>query len=111
MKSFTRKTKIEGLCVTDVKFEKVLHEYFTMAIIHKSIHEILIMNLKEILLTNSLYGKTYDVSIKHPRLTDQDIILPSYISTIGTTQRIDGSLLPLQGNVTSVDMMYLYIYF
>lgn len=81
--------EIEGTCITRAKFEKIPHEFSTIAGIQESIHEIL-MNLKEIVLRSNLYG-TCDASIcvKGPGyVTAQDIILPPFVEIIDNTQHI-----------------------
>lgn len=81
--------EIEGTCITRVKFDKVPHEYSTIAGIQESIHEIL-MNLKEIVLRSNLYG-TCDASIcvRGPGyVTAKDIDLPPYVEIIDNTQHI-----------------------
>nr|YP_010275759.1 RNA polymerase alpha subunit [Horsfieldia amygdalina]QEU52881.1 RpoA [Horsfieldia amygdalina]UJX85878.1 RNA polymerase alpha subunit [Horsfieldia amygdalina]UJX86459.1 RNA polymerase alpha subunit [Horsfieldia amygdalina] len=83
--------EIEGTCITRAKSEseKVPHEYSTIVGIKESVHEIF-MNLKEIVLRSDLYG-TRDASIcvRGPRyVTAQDIILPSSVEIVDTTQHI-----------------------
>lgn len=81
--------EIEGTCITRARFEKIPHEYSTIAGIQESVHEIL-MNLKEIVLRSNLYG-TCDASIcvKGPGyVTAQDIILPTYVEIVDNTQHI-----------------------
>nr|YP_010883934.1 RNA polymerase alpha subunit [Helleborus niger]WIW41506.1 RNA polymerase alpha subunit [Helleborus niger] len=81
--------EIEGTCITRAKFEKIPHEYSTIAGIEESVHEIL-MNLKEIVLRSNLYG-TRDASIcvKGPGyITAQDIISPPSVEIVDTTQHI-----------------------
>ena len=81
--------EIEGTCITRAKFEKIPHEFSTIAGIQESIHEIL-MNLKEIVLRSNLYG-TCDASIcvKGPGyVTAQDIIVPPFVEIIDNTQHI-----------------------
>ncbi|XP_049355208.1 30S ribosomal protein S11, chloroplastic-like [Solanum verrucosum] len=69
--------KIKGTCITRVKSEKVPHEYSTIMGIQESVHEIL-MNLKEIVLRNNLYGSSdASICVKGPGyVIAQDIILP-----------------------------------
>nr|ANO45083.1 RNA polymerase alpha subunit [Wurmbea pygmaea] len=81
--------EIEGTCITRAKSEKVPHEYSTILGIEESVHEILI-NLREIVLRSHLYG-VIDASIcvRGPRyVTTQDIILPSSVEIVDTTQHI-----------------------
>nr|YP_010383381.1 RNA polymerase alpha subunit [Excoecaria agallocha]UEQ12785.1 RNA polymerase alpha subunit [Excoecaria agallocha] len=81
--------EIEGTCITRAKFEKIPHEFSTIAGIQESIHEIL-MNLKEIVLRSNLYG-TCDAAIcvKGPGyVTAQDIIVPPFVEIIDNTQHI-----------------------
>nr|YP_009864864.1 DNA-directed RNA polymerase alpha chain [Wurmbea burttii]QKE32859.1 DNA-directed RNA polymerase alpha chain [Wurmbea burttii] len=81
--------EIEGTCITRAKSEKVPHEYSTILGIEESVHEILI-NLREIVLRSNLYG-VIDASIcvRGPRyVTTQDIILPSSVEIVDTTQHI-----------------------
>lgn len=81
--------EIEGTCITRARFEKIPHEYSTIAGIQESVHEIL-MNLKEIVLRSNLYG-TCDASIcvKGPGyVTAQDIISPTYVEIVDNTQHI-----------------------
>ena len=81
--------EIEGTCITRAKFEKIPHEFSTIAGIQESVHEIL-MNLKEIVLRSYLYG-THDASIcvKGPGyVTAQNIILPPSVEIIDNTQHI-----------------------
>nr|ANO44966.1 RNA polymerase alpha subunit [Uvularia grandiflora] len=81
--------EIEGTCITRAKSEKVPHEYSTIVGIEESVHEILI-NLREIVLRSHLYG-VIDASIcvRGPRyVTAQDIILPSSVEIVDTTQHI-----------------------
>nr|URQ21272.1 RNA polymerase alpha subunit [Heptacodium miconioides] len=81
--------EIEGTCITRAKFEKIPHEYSTIAGIQESVHEIL-MNLKEIILRSNLYG-TCDASIcvRGPGyVTAQDIISPPYVEIVDNTQHI-----------------------
>nr|YP_010145916.1 RNA polymerase alpha subunit [Vernicia montana]QQO79756.1 RNA polymerase alpha subunit [Vernicia montana] len=81
--------EIEGTCITRAKSEKIPHEFYTIAGIQESIHEIL-MNLKDIVLRSNLYG-TCDASIcfKGPGyVTAQDIILPPFVEIIDNTQHI-----------------------
>nr|WAX37809.1 RNA polymerase alpha subunit [Phyllanthus niruri subsp. lathyroides] len=81
--------EIEGTCITRAKFEKIPHEFSTIAGIQESVHEIL-MNLKEIVLRSNLYG-THDASIclKGPGyVTAQNIILPPSVELIDNTQHI-----------------------
>nr|WRM54004.1 RNA polymerase alpha subunit [Breynia androgyna]WRY69936.1 RNA polymerase alpha subunit [Breynia androgyna] len=81
--------EIEGTCITRAKFEKIPHEFSTIAGIQESVHEIL-MNLKEIVLRSNLYG-THDASIcvKGPGYaTAQNIILPPSVELIDNTQHI-----------------------
>nr|YP_010601403.1 RNA polymerase alpha subunit [Ceratocephala testiculata]QFV18853.1 RNA polymerase alpha subunit [Ceratocephala falcata]WAL35685.1 RNA polymerase alpha subunit [Ceratocephala testiculata] len=81
--------EIEGTCITRAKSEKIPHEYSTIVGIEESIHEIL-MNLKEIVLRSNLYG-TRDASIcvKGPGcVTAQDIISPTSVEIVDTTQHI-----------------------
>nr|YP_009972087.1 RNA polymerase alpha subunit [Butomus umbellatus]QNH69981.1 RNA polymerase alpha subunit [Butomus umbellatus] len=81
--------EIEGTCITRAKFEKVPHEYSTIAGIEESVHEIL-MNLKEIVLRSNLYGvRDAFICIKGPKcVTAQDIILPPSVEIVDTTQHI-----------------------
>uniref|UniRef100_A0AB39U3D7 DNA-directed RNA polymerase subunit alpha n=1 Tax=Hydnocarpus kurzii TaxID=3240908 RepID=A0AB39U3D7_9ROSI len=81
--------EIEGTCITRAKFEKIPHEFSTIAGIQESVREIL-MNLKEIVLRSNLYG-TRDASIcaKGPGyVTAQDIILPPSVEIIDNTQHV-----------------------
>nr|WAX37639.1 RNA polymerase alpha subunit [Emblica urinaria] len=81
--------EIEGTCITRAKFEKIPHEFSTIAGIQEPVHEIL-MNLKEIVLRSYLYG-THDASIcvKGPGyVTAQNIILPPSVELIDNTQHI-----------------------
>nr|WRY69769.1 RNA polymerase alpha subunit [Phyllanthus hirsutus] len=81
--------EIEGTCITRAKFEKIPHEFSTIAGIQESVHEIF-MNLKEIVLRSNLYG-THDASIcvKGPGyVTAQNIILPPSVELIDNTQHI-----------------------
>nr|WHE25662.1 RNA polymerase alpha subunit [Aristolochia tagala] len=81
--------EIEGACITRAKSNKVPHEYSIIVGIEESVHEIL-MNLKEIVLRSNLYG-TLDASIcvRGPRyVTAQDIISPTSVEIVDTTQRI-----------------------
>nr|UDZ61075.1 RNA polymerase alpha subunit [Butomus umbellatus] len=81
--------EIEGTCITRAKFEKVPHEYSTIAGIEESVHEIL-MNLKEIVLRSNLYGvRDAFICVKGPKcVTAQDIILPPSVEIVDTTQHI-----------------------
>nr|YP_010383723.1 RNA polymerase alpha subunit [Trailliaedoxa gracilis]ATL59592.1 RNA polymerase alpha subunit [Trailliaedoxa gracilis]UEQ17678.1 RNA polymerase alpha subunit [Trailliaedoxa gracilis] len=88
--------EIEGTCITRVKFEKVSHEYSTIAGIQESVHEIL-MNLKEIVFRSNLYG-TCDASIcaKGPGyVTAQDIVVPPYVEIVDNTQHIASLMEPI----------------
>nr|YP_009234672.1 RNA polymerase alpha subunit [Meliosma aff. cuneifolia Moore 333]ADD31217.1 RNA polymerase alpha subunit protein [Meliosma aff. cuneifolia Moore 333]AMD08390.1 RNA polymerase alpha subunit [Meliosma aff. cuneifolia Moore 333] len=81
--------EIEGTCITRAKSETIPHEYSTIVGIEESVHEIL-MNLKEIVLRSNLYG-TRDASIcvRGPGyVTAQDIISPSSVEIVDTTQHI-----------------------
>nr|ANO45490.1 RNA polymerase alpha subunit [Burchardia umbellata] len=81
--------EIEGTCITRAKSEKIPHEYSTIVGIEESVHEILI-NLREIVLRSHLYG-VIDASIcvRGPRyVTARDIILPSSVEIVDTTQHI-----------------------
>nr|WIL97664.1 RNA polymerase alpha subunit [Flueggea virosa] len=81
--------EIEGTCITRAKFDKIPHEFSTIAGIQESVHEIL-MNFKEIVLRSNLYG-THDASIcvKGPGyVTAQNIILPPSVEIIDNTQHI-----------------------
>nr|YP_009251762.1 DNA-directed RNA polymerase alpha chain [Gloriosa superba]AKB93045.1 DNA-directed RNA polymerase alpha chain [Gloriosa superba] len=81
--------EIEGTCITRAKSEKVPHEYSTILGIEESVHEILI-NLKEIVLRSHLYGViAASICVRGPRyVTAQDIILPSSVEIVDTTQHI-----------------------
>nr|YP_009251676.1 DNA-directed RNA polymerase alpha chain [Colchicum autumnale]AKB92959.1 DNA-directed RNA polymerase alpha chain [Colchicum autumnale] len=81
--------EIEGTCITRAKFEKVPHEYSTILGIEESVHEILI-NLREIVLRSHLYGViAASICVRGPRyVTAQDIILPSSVEIVDTTQHI-----------------------
>ncbi len=81
--------EIEGTCITRAKFDKVPHEYSTIAGIEESVHEIL-MNLKEIVLRSNLYGvRDASICVKGPKcITAQDIISPPSVEIIDTTQHI-----------------------
>nr|ATL59828.1 RNA polymerase alpha subunit [Retiniphyllum pilosum] len=88
--------EIEGTCITRVKFEKVSHEYSTIAGIQESVHEIL-MNLKEIVFRSNLYG-TCDASIcvRGPGyVTAEDIVLPPYVEIVDNTQHIASLIEPI----------------
>nr|YP_008994513.1 RNA polymerase alpha subunit [Hypseocharis bilobata]AGV02941.1 RNA polymerase alpha subunit [Hypseocharis bilobata]AKF43070.1 RNA polymerase alpha subunit [Hypseocharis bilobata] len=81
--------EIEGTCITRATFEKIPHEYTTIAGIQESVYEILI-NLKEIILRSNLYG-TCDayICVRGPGdVTAQDIILPPYVEIVDNTQHI-----------------------
>nr|YP_009428827.1 RNA polymerase alpha subunit [Decaisnea insignis]ARX79354.1 RNA polymerase alpha subunit [Decaisnea insignis] len=81
--------EIEGTCITRAKSEKIPHEYSTIVGIEESVHEIL-MNLKEIVLRSNLYG-TRDayICVRGPGyVTAQDIISPSSVEIVDTTQQI-----------------------
>nr|YP_010473200.1 RNA polymerase alpha subunit [Eriocaulon faberi]UVH66818.1 RNA polymerase alpha subunit [Eriocaulon faberi]UVH67752.1 RNA polymerase alpha subunit [Eriocaulon faberi] len=81
--------EIEGTCIICAKSEELPHQYSTITGIEESVHEIL-LNLKEIVLKSNLYG-VHDASIcvKGPRcVTAQDIILPSSVQMVDTTQYI-----------------------
>nr|YP_009631175.1 RpoA [Sanguisorba tenuifolia]YP_009691552.1 RNA polymerase alpha subunit [Sanguisorba sitchensis]YP_009691636.1 RNA polymerase alpha subunit [Sanguisorba tenuifolia var. alba]YP_009691804.1 RNA polymerase alpha subunit [Sanguisorba officinalis]YP_010134712.1 RNA polymerase alpha subunit [Sanguisorba hakusanensis]YP_010134797.1 RNA polymerase alpha subunit [Sanguisorba stipulata]YP_010714207.1 RNA polymerase alpha subunit [Sanguisorba alpina]YP_010875287.1 RNA polymerase alpha subunit [San len=81
--------EIEGTCITRAKFEKIPHEYSTIAGIQESVHEIL-MNLKEIVLRSNLYGtRNASICVKGPGyVTAQDIILPPSAEIVDNTQHI-----------------------
>nr|ANY93407.1 RpoA [Hagenia abyssinica] len=81
--------EIQGTCITRAKFEKVPHEYSTIAGIQESVHEIL-MNLKEIVLRSNMYGtRNASICVKGPGyVTAQDIILPPSVEIIDNTQHI-----------------------
>nr|YP_009863904.1 DNA-directed RNA polymerase alpha chain [Androcymbium greuterocymbium]QKE31235.1 DNA-directed RNA polymerase alpha chain [Androcymbium greuterocymbium] len=81
--------EIEGTCITRAKSEKVPHEYSTILGIEESVHEILI-NLREIVLRSHLYGViAASICVRGPRyVTAQDIILPSSVEIVDTTQHI-----------------------
>nr|YP_009912675.1 RNA polymerase alpha subunit [Agrimonia pilosa]YP_010222356.1 RNA polymerase alpha subunit [Agrimonia nipponica]YP_010468970.1 RNA polymerase alpha subunit [Agrimonia eupatoria]QTX96651.1 RNA polymerase alpha subunit [Agrimonia pilosa var. nepalensis]UED14905.1 RNA polymerase alpha subunit [Agrimonia coreana]ARC97690.1 RNA polymerase alpha subunit [Agrimonia pilosa]QJW34433.1 RNA polymerase alpha subunit [Agrimonia pilosa]QLJ92381.1 RNA polymerase alpha subunit [Agrimonia pilosa] len=81
--------EIEGTCITRAKFEKIPHEYSTIAGIQESVHEIL-MNLKEIVLRSNMYGtRNASICVKGPGyVTAQDIILPPSVEIIDNTQHI-----------------------
>nr|YP_010294017.1 RNA polymerase alpha subunit [Paepalanthus alpinus]ULQ67312.1 RNA polymerase alpha subunit [Paepalanthus alpinus] len=81
--------EIEGTCITRAKSEKLPHPYSTIAGIEESVHEIL-LNLKEIVLRSNLYGvRDASICVKGPRyVTAQDIILPSSVQIVDTTQYI-----------------------
>nr|YP_009926694.1 RNA polymerase alpha subunit [Lophopyxis maingayi]QNK04985.1 RNA polymerase alpha subunit [Lophopyxis maingayi] len=88
--------EMEGTCITRAKFDKMQHEFSTIAGIQESIHEIL-MNLKEIVLRSNLYG-TSDASIcvRGPGyVTAQDIILPPSVEIIDNTQHIATLMEPI----------------
>ncbi|KAL5570204.1 hypothetical protein UlMin_026779 [Ulmus minor] len=81
--------EIEGTCIIRAKSEKIPHEYSTIIGIQESVHEIL-MNLKEIVLRNTLYG-THDafICVKGPGyVTAQYIILPPSVEIVDNTQHI-----------------------
>nr|ARD04185.1 RNA polymerase alpha subunit [Hagenia abyssinica] len=81
--------EIQGTCITRAKFEKVPHEYSTIAGIQESVHEIF-MNLKEIVLRSNMYGtRNASICVKGPGyVTAQDIILPPSVEIIDNTQHI-----------------------
>lgn len=81
--------EMEGTCITRAKSEKVPHEYSTIVGIEESVHEIL-MNLKEIVLRSNLYGtREASICVKGPKtITAEDIILPSSVEIVDTTQHI-----------------------
>nr|QKV48361.1 RNA polymerase alpha subunit [Tipularia szechuanica] len=81
--------EIEGTCITRATSENVLHEYSTIAGIEESVHEILI-NLKEIVLRSNLYGvRDASICVRGPKyITAQDIISPSSVQIVDTTQHI-----------------------
>nr|QBE88831.1 RNA polymerase alpha subunit [Pharnaceum aurantium] len=81
--------ELEGTCITRAKFEKIPHEYSTIAGIQDSVHEIL-MNLKEIVLRSNLYGTSKaSICVKGPKwVTSQDIILPPSVEIVDKTQHI-----------------------
>jgi DNA-directed RNA polymerase subunit alpha len=88
--------EIEGTCITRAKFEKIPHEFSTIAGIQESIHEIL-MNLKEIVLRSNLYGTCgASICVKGPGyVTAQDIILPPFVEIIDNTQHIASLMEPI----------------
>nr|YP_009093832.1 RNA polymerase alpha subunit [Luzuriaga radicans]AIT16021.1 RNA polymerase alpha subunit [Luzuriaga radicans] len=81
--------EIEGTCITRAKSEKVPHEYSTIVGIEESVHEILI-NLREIVLRSNLYGiMDASICVRGPRyVTAQDIISPTSVEIVDTTQHI-----------------------
>nr|AEZ49466.1 RNA polymerase alpha subunit [Syngonanthus chrysanthus] len=81
--------EIEGTCITRKKSETFPHPYSTIAGIEESVHEIL-LNLKEIVLRSNLYGvRDASLCVKGPKyVTAQDIILPSSVQVVDTTQYI-----------------------
>nr|QBE88748.1 RNA polymerase alpha subunit [Hypertelis spergulacea] len=81
--------ELEGTCITRAKFEKLPHEYSTIAGIQESVHEIL-MNLKEIVLRSNIYGtRKASICVKGPKcVTSQDIILPPSVEIVENTQHI-----------------------
>jgi len=81
--------ELDGTCITRAKFDKVSHEYSTIAGVEESVHEIL-MNLKEIVLRSNLYGvRDAYICVKGPKcVTAQDIISPPSVEIIDTTQHI-----------------------
>nr|YP_010284438.1 RNA polymerase alpha subunit [Caryocar glabrum]UKQ56181.1 RNA polymerase alpha subunit [Caryocar glabrum] len=81
--------ELEGTCITCAKSEKMPHEFYTIAGIQESVHEIL-MNLKEIVLRSHLYGiRDASICVKGPGyVTAQDIILPPSVEIIDNTQHI-----------------------
>nr|YP_010730576.1 RNA polymerase alpha subunit [Wolffia arrhiza]WEG23865.1 RNA polymerase alpha subunit [Wolffia arrhiza] len=81
--------EMEGTCITGAFFEKVPHEYSTIVGIEESVHEIL-MNLKEIVLRSNLYGtRNASICVKGPKnITAEDILLPSSVEIVDTTQHI-----------------------
>nr|ARC96683.1 RNA polymerase alpha subunit [Leucosidea sericea] len=81
--------EIQGTCITRAKFDKVPHEYSTIAGIQESVHEIL-MNFKEIVLKSNMYGtRNASICVKGPGyVTAQDIILPPSVEIIDNTQHI-----------------------
>ncbi|KAK9724113.1 hypothetical protein RND81_05G048900 [Saponaria officinalis] len=88
--------EMEGTCITRAKYEKIPHEYSTIAGIQESVHEIL-MNLKEILLRSNLYGICEaSIYVRGPRcVTAQDIILPPYVERVDNTQHITSLTEPI----------------
>nr|YP_009630717.1 RNA polymerase alpha subunit [Eriocaulon buergerianum]QBS14207.1 RNA polymerase alpha subunit [Eriocaulon buergerianum]UVH66138.1 RNA polymerase alpha subunit [Eriocaulon australe]UVH67922.1 RNA polymerase alpha subunit [Eriocaulon australe] len=81
--------EIEGTCIIRAKFEELPHQYSTITGIEESVHEIL-LNLKEIVLKSNLYGVSdASICVRGPRcVTAQDIILPSSVQMVDTTQYI-----------------------
>nr|YP_010280473.1 RNA polymerase alpha subunit [Patrinia monandra]UKG23305.1 RNA polymerase alpha subunit [Patrinia monandra] len=88
--------EVEGTCIIRAKSENIPHEYYNIAGIRESVHEIL-MNLKEIVLRSTLYG-TCDASIcvRGPgEITAQDIVAPPYVEIIDNTQHIGTLTIPM----------------
>nr|YP_010473709.1 RNA polymerase alpha subunit [Eriocaulon sp. LE23]UVH67497.1 RNA polymerase alpha subunit [Eriocaulon sp. LE23] len=81
--------EIEGTCIIRAKSEELPHQYSTIKGIEESVHEIL-LNLKEIVLKSNLYGVSdASICVRGPRcVTAQDIILPSSVQMVDTTQYI-----------------------
>nr|YP_009578841.1 RNA polymerase alpha subunit [Pseudotaxus chienii]AZN62466.1 RpoA [Pseudotaxus chienii]QBK34397.1 RNA polymerase alpha subunit [Pseudotaxus chienii]QVX28236.1 RNA polymerase alpha subunit [Pseudotaxus chienii] len=81
--------EVEGTCITRAKFQNITNEYSVMIGIEESVHEIL-MNLKEIVLRSDAYGiREGSIHIVGPKkVTARDIILPTSVRVIDTTQHI-----------------------
>nr|YP_009732810.1 RNA polymerase alpha subunit [Buxbaumia aphylla]AAW81772.1 RNA polymerase alpha subunit [Buxbaumia aphylla]QHU77152.1 RNA polymerase alpha subunit [Buxbaumia aphylla] len=81
--------EVKGTSITCAKFEKVTHEYSTIAGIQESVHDISI-NSKEIVLeSNSSETQKAFISILGPKkITAQDIILPPSVKIIDGKQYI-----------------------
>nr|YP_009701014.1 RNA polymerase alpha subunit [Manoao colensoi]QEQ14220.1 RNA polymerase alpha subunit [Manoao colensoi] len=81
--------EVQGTCITRAKFQDITHEYSTIIGIEESVYDIL-MNLKEIVLRSDPYGiREASLYIVGPKsVTAQDIVLPSSVRIIDTTQHI-----------------------